>query len=343
MGETGNYAINIMKKIILYFCATVFLFASFVYAEIGSGGYAGAYMKLSVEARPAAMGGAYFAISDDAAGQLYNPAGISAARNKIFTSSYRAMTLDRSMGFVSFLMPTRKESALGFSWQFVGSGSVDVRNGDGDNMGISLSSNEHIFAVTFAKQFTSVLSFGAKLSYYIKGGGTASGGYEVLHDLSASSIGINLGALLYIDSLFEYEAMEDKPINDIKIGLVFDNMAARYNWSPKDDLGLMAAPEDVFPIIIGGGVSFRTFQRNLLVAFDLEKVEKRPFAVKFGGEYKYNNKFALRTGFDDGILTAGIGYQFDLGVKNILEFDYAFSAARVDEGSDHLFGFHFKF
>lgn len=300
-------------------------------------------MKLSVEPRPAAMGGAYFAISDDAAGQLYNPAGVSAVKNKVFTSSYRAMTLDRSIGFVSLLFPTRLESAMGLSWQYVGSGSVDVRNRDGDKMGMALSSNEHVFAITFAKQFTPVFGFGAKLNYYLKGGGTASNDFEILYDLSTTSIGINLGTIVFVDSLFEYGSMEDKAINDIKIGLVFDNMAARYNWTAKNVPGLLAAPEDAFPIIFGGGVSFRTFQRKLLVAFDLEKVEKRPAAVKFGGEYIYNNKFALRAGLDDGIITAGLGYQFDLGVKNILEFDYAFSRARVEEGSDHIFGFHFRF
>jgi len=332
-----------MKKIIIHISAVLILFAPVIYAETGSGGYAGAYMKMAVEARPAAMGGAYFAVSDDAAGQLYNPAGVSAARNNLFTSSYRAMKLDRSMGFVSVLLLTRQESALGLSWQFVGSGSVDVRNRDGDKMGMAVSSNEHAFAITFAKQFLPFLGFGAKLNYYVKGGGTAADNYEVLYDLNTASIGINLGAMLYVDSLFEYGTMDNKAINDIKIGLVFDNMAARYNWTAKDVPGLLAAPEDVFPIIFGAGVSFRTFQRNLLVAFDLEKVEKRPVAVKFGGEYRYNDRFALRAGFDDGIFTAGLGYQFELGVENILEFDYAFSAARVDEGSDHLFSFHFRF
>ena len=343
MGEIGDNAINIMKNIIIISCAAILLMTSFVMAEEQSGGYSGSYMKLSVEARPAAMGGAYFAISDDAAGQLYNPAGVAASRDRIFTSSYRAMSLDRSMGFVSYVMPTRKESSLGFSWQFVGSGSVDVRNRNGGYMGMSLSSNEHIFAVNFAKQFLPSLAFGAKLNYYLKGGGTIDFDEGVLYDLNTSSIGINLGAMLYVDSLFEYGTMEGKPINDIKVGLVFDNMAARYNWSSNEDLGLIAAPEDVFPIIAGIGLSFRTFQRNLLVAVDFEKVEKRPLAIKFGGEYKYNNKFALRTGLDDGIITAGLGYQFDMGENNYLEFDYAFSNARVEEGSDHLFGFHFRF
>jgi len=337
-----------MKKTILYIYLIILCLPLLSLAEVGTGGYAGAYMKLSVEPRPAAVGGAYIAISDDAAGQLYNPAGVSAIRHSVFTSSYRAMTLDRSMGFVSILMPTRNKSALGLSWQYVGSGSVDIRNNDGDNMGTSMSSNEHIFSITFSKQFTPFLGLGSKLQYLLKDGFSSGGtatkrNFDVIYDNSASSIGINLGALLFVDSLFEYGTMEAKPFNDIKVGLVFNNLAAEYKWSSNDNPNLSSAPADKFPYIVTGGVSFKTFQRNLLVALDLEKVEKRAISVKFGGEYRYNNKFALRTGLDDGIITAGLGYQFDLGENNILEFDYAFSSARVEEGSDHLFGFHFKF
>ena len=337
-----------MKKLVLHICLTILCLTSSSLAERGTGGYVGTFMELAAEPRPAAMGGAYIAISDDAAGQLYNPAGVAAIRNAIFTSSFRAMTLGRSMGFASILLPTRQESALGISWQYVGSGSVEVRNEDGDKMGMSFSSNEHIFAITFAKQFTPFLGLGSKLQYLLKdgfsaGGAVGSRNYDIIYDNGASSISINLGAMLYVDSLFEYGDMEDKPIKDIKIGLVFKNMAAEYKWSSNDNPNMTSAPDDKFPIIYCGGLSFKAFQRKLLVAFDLEKVDMRPIAVRIGGEYEYNKKFALRAGIDDGIITTGLGYHFDLGEKNILEFDYAFSSARVEEGSDHLFGFHFKF
>lgn len=337
-----------MKKIIIYIWLAIISLSVSSFAERGTGGFAGAYMELAAEPRPAAMGGAYIAISDDAAGQLYNPAGVTAIRQAIFTSSFRSMTLGRSIGFASLLLPTRQESALGISWQYVGSGSVDVRNEDGDKMGMSFSANEHIFAITFAKQFTPFLGLGSKLQYLLKDGFSAGGAigsrnYDIIYDNGASSIGINLGAMLYVDSLFEYGEMEYKAINDIKIGLVFKNMAAEYRWTSNKNPNMTSAPDDKFPLIYCGGISFKSFQRKLLFAFDLEKVDMRPIAVRFGGEYVYNNKFALRTGFDDGIITGGIGYHFSMGAANILEFDYAFSSARVDEGSDHLFGFHFKF
>ncbi len=332
-----------MKKNLIYINLALLCFASLAFADSETGGYAGAHLKIPVEARPAAMGGAYIAIADDIAGQLYNPAGISGVRQKVFASSYRAMGLDRSIGFVSFLLPTKKESALGLSWQFVGSGSVEVRNTSGVNMGTSISSNEHIFALTFAKQFSPIISLGTKLNYYIKGGSTAADEYRSLYDINATSIGINLGALFCIDSLFEYGSMEEQIINDIKVGVTFNNLAARYIWGASEVSSLVAAPEDKFPVIYGGGLSFKTFQRNLLMSVDLEKVEKRPIIVRLGGEFNYNDQFALRAGLNDGVLTAGLGYQFKFGARNILIFNYAFSNERIGEGNDHLFGFQIKF
>jgi hypothetical protein len=38
-----------------------------------------------------------------------------------------------------------------------------------------------------------------------------------------------------------------------------------------------------------------------------------------------------------------MGYQFNVGVEGEFSFDYAFSAARVGEGSDHLIGLHYTF
>lgn len=300
-------------------------------AESGEGGYAGAFLKLSIAPRAAAMGGAYLGLSDDAAGQLYNPAGITAVGKKVFSSSYRSMDFGRKLGYVSFMLPTRMESALGISWHYAGYGEVATRNSSGQDLGTTISSNEHVFGLVFAKQFTPLLGAGAKLNYYLK----------KLSDLDASSVGINLGVMFSIDSLFEYGSMEEKKINDIKAGIVIDNLAARYTWNAAES-GLRAAPDDEFPVVIGLGVSFRSFDRQLLVAADFEKIVDRFGYFRVGAEYVIMNVLALRAGMDDGVLTAGMGYRLNLGQAK-LSFDYAFSDSRVGESSDHIFGLHYNF
>jgi len=324
-----------MKQTAFYIGLFFILCSAAVMAESEDGGYAGAFLNMALDARPAAMGGAYIGISDDASGQLYNPAGVAAMRTRSFSSAYRMMKLDRKLGFVSLVLPTRLESSLGISWIYAGYGEVTRRNSSGQDLGSTISSGEHAFAMTFAKQFSPVFSAGTKLNYY----------YKYLDDISekltASSVGINLGVMMYVDSLFEYGAMEEKAINDIKIGLVLDNLSAQYSWGSGDE-GLRAAPDDAFPVSVGLGVSFRAFNRQLLLAVDGEKNLEQDPVFRFGGEYLYRDLMTLRAGLDNGHMTFGTGFPFKIGQADLF-INYAFADDRVDEGSDHLFSLQVKF
>ncbi|SYZ73895.1 conserved hypothetical protein [Candidatus Zixiibacteriota bacterium] len=319
------------RKFILFLIFTLTLNIPAILYGAEDGGYAGAFLQMSVQARPAAMGGAYIGYSDDAAGQLYNPAGIASVTQKTFTSAYRMMKLDRKLGFVSMLFPTRLESALGFSWVYAGYGSLAERNTSGQDLGTTIGSNEHDFAISFAKHFLPALNVGTKLNYY----------YKTLGDQNANSVGINLGIMIMADSLFPYGYMDKKPITDIRIGLVVDHIAAKYPWNGASN-SLSATQNDKFPVTFGLGVSGRTINRQLLILADLEKNTKQSAKFRFGGEFDMKNNFKLRAGLNNGILTAGMGYKFMMK-SFALQFDYAFLAERTDEGSDHLFGFSLIF
>jgi len=338
-----------MKK---YFLILGFI-AAFIYsnsaAETGIGGYAGVFLRLPVEARPTAMGGAYYGISDDAAGQLHNPAGIQSITRRVFTSSYRSMGLGRKLGFLSLLLPTHGESTLGFSWLYAGYGDVEERAADdGKLTGRTISSNEHAFAVSFAKRFEPFFSFGTKLNYYHK--------HHV--DLSVGSIGIDLGAMLFIDSLFEYGTMEDKFVTDIQTGVVVKHIAAKYIWETEGS-GLSPSQTDDFATVFGFGASCRPVNKNILIAFDVEyvaakfpadssdsdgssEVTANDVFLQFGGEYNFNNRYFIRGGLNDGIITMGGGFRYGFD-KVALSINYAFSDDRVGEGNDHIFTFDINF
>ncbi len=319
-----------MKKIFLLFGFISLLTAGIVHAE-EDGGYAGAFLRVPLQPRAAAMGGAYIGLSDDAAGQMFNPAGITAITSFDFSSAYRVMKLDRTLGYVSLIIPTRLQSALGVSWIYAGSGDVERRSNSGYLTGGSISSNSHAFSVTFAKQFLPALGAGARLNYYIKS----------FDELNANSIGINLGLMLSVDSLFEFGEMEEKPINEIKIGLIVQNLAAKYSWD-KESAGLQTSTDDEFPVEFGIGASCRTLHRNLLFVADARKSDKQSLVFRAGGEYRIHQNVDLRAGLDDGRFTAGAGFRVPLGT-NMMSIDYAFSMDHADEGDDHIFGLSFRF
>ena len=331
-----------MKKTVIFISLLLLIGSAALKAET-QGGFAGSFLDMPVDARTAAMGGAFNAVSDDGAAMLYNPAGIQTTTDKVFTSSYRAMKLDRKLGFISLILPTHGESSLGFSWIYAGYGDVDKRNINGQLTGESISSNEHDFAVSFAKRFLPYLAVGTRLNYYTKSMG----------DLNASSVGVNIGGLLYVDSLFRYGEMEDKFITDITAGLVLKNFAAKYPWESQST-GLAATQSDKFPISLGIGGSFKTLKRKLLIASDFEvqvktvewdvsssegtTTNKETYTdafVRVGGEYKVMDKLLLRTGLNNGTFTAGAGFLFKLS-SSTLQFNYAFSSDKADEGEDHV-------
>jgi len=320
-----------MKKTVLISALISIVVCLNLTAATEDGGYAGAFLKMAIEARPAAMGGAYVGFSNDAAGQLYNPAGLQTITTRIFSSSYRLMKLDRKMGFISMVLPTRLQSALGVSWLYAGYGDVEGRDKAGFLSGEMISSNEHVFGVSFAKRFVPYLGLGVKLNFYLK---KHAG-------ISANSIGIDLGGLLHIDSLFPYGSMEYKAINDIQVGGTIKHIAAKYPWE-EEDVDLAATRTDEFPMAFALGASFKTFKRKLLVAADLEKNTKQSFLVRLGAEYFIDRGLRIRSGVNDGTLTAGAGFSFELD-RVMLVINYAFVNERVDEGSDHIFTLDLNF
>ena len=331
-----------MKKSIVIFALILSIGPAL--CEAGNqGGFAGSFLEIPIDARATAMGGAYNAVSDDGAAMLYNPAGVQIIADKVFTSSYRIMKLDRKIGYLSFILPTRQESALGFSWLYAGYGDVDERDISGRITGSTISANEHDFGISFAKRFMPFLAIGARLNYYTKS----------MDYLNASSVGINIGGLLYIDSLFRYGSMEGKPITDLTAGMVIKNLAAKYPWEAENE-GLSATQEDNFPISVGVGSSFRALKRKLLVAIDAEMLvksvewdestedgvstKKETYTdgyFRIGSEYNVVNELLIRAGLNNGTLTAGAGFTFEFGFGG-LRFDYAFSDDKVGEGEDHI-------
>jgi len=309
-------------------------------AADGDGGYAGSFYQVPVGARPTAMGGAYRAISNDGAAPIYNPAGMAGIKRSLFASSYRVMQLGRQVGYVTLMFPARGNSALGLHWRFAGSGSVEVRNADGDKLGRELSMNNHDFSIIFAKRFEDFFAAGAKM-YYL---------HSAFAEMKAFSVGFDAGLMFYMDHLIhERGRSDDSPIRDIQVGLTLKYFEATYIWKNEDYIlryidgnAFGAEQEDKIPIELGLGTSARFLQRRLLLAVDLVKNTKQSTDFHGGAEYFVRPEFALRGGFSNGRFTAGTGYVFDLAGRT-LAIDYAFSTDKADEGSEHVFSFEFLF
>lgn len=327
-----------MKKIILIIFILSLCITLNLTAEDGDGGYAGTFLQIPIGGRPAAMGGTYISLANDGAGVFYNPGGIGNIRKKLLATSYRSMALDRTLGYVSFILPTQRNSVLGFNWLYAGSGTVEARNSDGDKLGFDVTQNNHAFSAVFAKRFEKLVSAGFKATYL----------HSTFAEMSSFSVAFDVGFTFYLSQLFKRDKRDLMPVQDIQAGLVIKNLAAVYRWNNEDyyiehstDV-FGSEQEDKVPMEVGLGSSARFFNKKLLLAVDLIKREHQSFKVSSGGEYYITPKFALRSGITSNYFSAGAGFVFNVG-NQILAIDYAFSSEKVDEGSEHIFSFDLLF
>lgn len=315
------------------------LLVTSTHAGEGDGGQAGAFFQIPIGARPTAMGGAYIGLSDDGAGPLFNPAGLSDLKHTLLASSYRAMQLDRVLSYVTFMAPAKGNSAVGINWLYSGAGSVVARDDAGFELGHDITFNNHAIGIVFAKRFEEYLSVGAKFSYM----------QASMPEITAFTVGVDLGLMLHVNYLWNRERRDQIPIKDIRIGLVFKHLAAQYNWNSENYLrqyvganSFGTTQNDKIPLDVGLGGSARFLERKLVLAADVLKNESQGIRFHSGAEYFVRPEFALRGGFSRDHFTAGSGFIFELG-KHALAIDYAFAADRVEEGSEHIFSFEFLF
>lgn len=307
-------------------------------AEDGDGGYAAPFLQVPIGARPSGMG-AYLAVSNDGAAPIFNPAGLAGLNHKLFATSYRTMKLDRTLGYITMMFPTRSNSALGVHWLYAGYGSVPMRDFNGVVTGSDFSFNNHVFSILFAKRFERYLAIGTKLSYL----------HSVMPEVSAFSVAFDFGGMLYVDQLFDREVRDQLPVKDIQVGLTAKNFAAKYMWNNEKfiakNVGYGSAgydKNDKVPIEVGLGGSARFFARKLLLATDVVKNEFQNIIFRGGGEFFVSPEFALRAGCSDRRLCAGTGYTFKIG-KQAAAIDYAFNTDRADEGNEHIFSLEILF
>lgn len=330
-----------MIKYIRYtaiFLLMIIIGISNVSAEDGDGGYAASYFQIPIGARPTAMGGAYIAVSNDGAAPLFNPAGLANLQKKMFATSYRAMDLDRKLGYLTFMVPTRDKSAIGISWHYFSAGEVEGRDANGRLEGFTIGYTAHDWSIIFAKRFEKYMSLGMRAGYI----------YNRFAEMSSTSIGIDLGAMFYFLRSYDFDYPDDRFLQDLQIGVVLRNIAGTLRWNSQAYNANISGSaggieqEDKIPFEVGVGFSGRFLNRKLLLVTDIIKNEKQNIRFHSGAEYFISPEFALRTGYSDGRFTAGTGYIFNIN-NFIMAIDYAFATDKVDEGSEHIFSFDILF
>lgn len=295
--------------------AALLLLLALPAAAKGPGASVAPILKLGLGARPAAMGGAFVAVSDDANASAWNPAGLALTRRAEAALSHSALFQSLSYDYLSFAVPVTRWGGMGGHVAYLSSGRIDKTFEDpggafdANASGGSFTDSDLKLNVALAGAPSEGVGLGAGLTYL----------KDRVDQNSADGVMADAGFLVKED-IFGF-------------GLSLDNAGPKFTG------------DNALPTVLRSGASARPAE-GLTLALEYDRhldSEQNVFGV--GGEYWLAEAFALRLGYAFGSrdnaggvrLTGGFGAR--LGA---FELDYAFSPfGQLGDAHQISLGFRF--
>ncbi|MEA1965292.1 MAG: PorV/PorQ family protein [Candidatus Aerophobetes bacterium] len=275
---------------------------------------AAAFLEMGEGAKALGMGGAFVAIADDGSAPLWNPAGISRAKESITSATYSdKFNVGIKSGFLSFV-----RSSYGISLYRI---SVDdiprtVWGPDSSPQKIgSFSDEENALFLSFAFKYAPRLYLGINGKYI----------YQKLYNREASGLGVDLGAIF-------------QATDSLSLGLTIQNIGGSWlKWNTS------SSHTDKIMQNIKAGFSLSLLNNNLTLAVDVDN-KKDDYLFHTGVDLHLSSSLSLRMGSFQysprdkigEILTGGLG--INVGK---MQFDYAYVPHSL--GATHKFSLQTKF
>ena len=324
-----------MMKYSLMVLLTIMVLVSSAFPETGDGGYAGAFLRMGMGARPKALGDSYTAIPEGALAGFYNPALLPHLKSRRFTASHAFLTLDRTLDYIGYAQALQppdingKKNPLkaGFSLAWVHAGVDNIYGTDGSgNHTQDYSNAEHAFYLSFAVSPNKAFSIGVsgKVLYSRMPGLEKDNGA-----LTSTGFGMDFGAYF-------------SPIQNLTFGLVLRDNMSKYTWNTDTVYERGTSTVNDFPKVKRAAVAYRIPQDWLLVTAEVEDSDLQNPRYHFGTELSWPDLGALRFGLDDSSPTFGLGLQFNV-LNHLTYIDYAFAPNDYQIGTDHIFTWSLDF
>lgn len=290
--------------------AVLLVLASRALAAGTQGATAFDFLSLDAAPRPAAMGGAYAAVADDADGLLYNPAGLAFLHSSQASFSHASLYEGLTQDYMAVALHGEDDQRLG-SGRWLGEGqgaglyleTFDFgsiqRTTLADQSGAASGSfgiRDWAFGAGYARHPLEWLGVGAAVKYL----------RETIDNTSAQSVAADFGVKA------DFEKTLSQPVS---VAAVLQNVG------PDPRFGVLRQP---MPETLRLGAAWQP-RAAYTFAFDLVQVRGGALSTRVGGEWRATDAVALRLGWngqnDAGPgITVGAGF----GWKN-LRVDYAFT------------------
>jgi len=288
------------------------------------------FLKIGVGARSMGMGGAGVASVNDASALYWNPAVIAGFRSTKVLAAYTDWFLDTEVAFTGLAMPLGKFGALGFTFNSLSMGKMDVRTVERpDGTGEQFTAGDLAVGIAYAKQLTNFFSIGFHGKYVSQ---------NIWH-CKAASFAIDFGSHYRTDD------------NRLMIGASISNFGDKVQYTGKDLRIYHDQNPDEFgdneylpayyetsswdlPLIfrIGVALNLPEFPLGDLVAeIDAIHPNDNNEQVNLGLEWGLNRMLFLRTGYQalfqqnaEQGLTFGAGLRYKL-LNSYLNVNYGYA------------------
>jgi len=297
--------------------------AANIFEKVGT--FDGQFLKIGVGARPAAMGGAFVAVADDANALFWNAAGIARidADKSQLSLNHANWPAELSFDQAGYVFHLKKiPGALGVSVRALSmQPMVETTAYQPDpNIGTGNTFDAGMLAagVTYARSFTDKFSAGVTANFINEG----------LAEFSQQTFAFDVGTLYDVGTL------------GMKIGMAISNIGSQIKFIDR---------ESRIPAIFRVGTSATLLQgadQRLLGTFEFSHPPDNSERLNVGAEYAFHKYVFLRGGYNinydtDG-LAAGAGFHFPVSVAGMADLDYAYTDMK-DLGGAHRFSLTFTF
>ncbi len=313
------------------------------YSVNGKSRYAASFLELGVGARPLAMGGAYVALSQDAYGFYWNPAGLALLPGFQTATMYASLFNElENQSYVSAALPIFGGATASVSW--VRLSIDDIPWYPGANKDITayqrisgnaepltaeperyFSSADDAFFITFAKYipysvdlgwqyFEVPVDFGMGINLKLIN--------QTIDKSRGSGVGIDAGFLMRVGL---NQIFVDSYYGDLAFGLNIQDLAeTQITWDTD------SKHKDRIARNFKYGISYiqplTIIDSQLAIAYDINSVYNG--STHLGGEFVYKSLLAIRLGLNGGFFTTGAGISIWK-----FKFDYAYQSH--DLGNSH--------
>jgi hypothetical protein len=269
------------------------------------------FLRSTISARMAGLGGATVAITQDPANVVINPAVLTTTDSSAVTATFIKHVLDINAGYASYSTNVESVGDMAFTVGYLNYGTFQRTSGVGDRTG-TFGANDLAVSVSVANELDSMLSYGV----------TAKVLHSTIPDMSSTAVAVDAGLLYRV------------PAKRVTIGLSILNLGTQ--------LSTYDGTRDRLPLDMRIGVSHRLRGLPLLVnaslnhlTDDVDNVLDRLRNFSVGGELYLGKVVQARLSYDNRMrntsgvniasqlsgLSAGVGLRLPS-----LTIDYAYSA-----------------